>query len=87
MLAVVIVIKVGTMAVVVVIVKIITKIFTTALHYRSQKELKGVFAQLIKGGFALYHLKENNQKHTQIGASMECVKCTSVGSSIITAND
>jgi hypothetical protein len=85
-LAVVIVIKAGTMEVVVVIVKTTTKIFTIAPPLQSQMMLKVVFAQLIKGGFALYHLKENNPERTQIGVNMECVKCTSAGSSFITAN-
>jgi hypothetical protein len=85
-LAVVIVIKAGTMGVVVVIVKTTTKIFTIAQPLQNLMMLKVAFAQLIKGGFALYHLKENNQERTQIGANMECVKCTSVGSSFITAN-
>lgn len=74
------------MAVVVVIVNTITKTFTIALLSQNQKMLKVVFAQLIKGGFALSHLKVNNQEHTQTGVNMECVKCTSEGSSIITAN-
>jgi len=74
------------MEVVAVIVKTTTKIFTIAPHYQNQMMLKAVFAQPIKGGFALYHLKENNQERTQIGVNMECVKCTSAGSSFITAN-
>ena len=74
------------MEVVVVIVKTTTKIFTIALPHQNQMMLKVVFAQLIKGGFALFHLKENYQERTQIGVNMECVKCTSVGNSIITAN-
>jgi hypothetical protein len=74
------------MEVAVVIAKTITKIFTIALPRQSQMMLKVVFAQFIKGGFALYHLKVNNQKRTQIGVNMECAKCTSVGNSIITAN-
>ena len=86
MLAVVIVIKAGTMEVVAVIVKTTTKIFTIAPPRQNQMMLKVVFAQLIKGGFALYHLKENNQERTQIGVNMECVKCTSVDGSFITAN-
>lgn len=74
------------MEVVVVIVKTTTKIFTIAPPCQNQMILKVVFAQLIKGGFALYRLKAKYQKLTQIGVNMECVKCTSVGSSIITAN-
>jgi hypothetical protein len=85
-LAVVIVIKAGMMEVVVVIVKTTTKIFTIALPRQNQMMLNVVFAQLIKGGFALYHLKEKFQERTQIGVNMECVKCTSVGGSFITAN-
>ena len=75
------------MAVVVAIANITTKIFTIAQPYQNQKGLKVVFAQHIRGGCVLYHLKVNNHEHTQIGVNMECVKCTSVGSSIITANN
>ena len=71
------------MEVVAAIASTIMRIFTTVPHRPNRMELMAVFVEFTRDGCVLYHSMVSDRERTRIGASMECVKCMSEGSSII----